>query len=554
LAELRARSAYSISSVYIPLLNTRRRVQPGIERVLATAEGEQLREQERLLAEVGRMYEGRDRAWWAARYREATRGGRPLRVLVPTCRYSTYIQHASADLVGALKGAGCGAEVLIEPDDSTHFSAIAYLRRLAEFRPDLVVLINYTRGQLGGFLPNNVPFVSWVQDALAQQMDAKVGEAQGEFDFIVGHLHPELFRVFRYPRERTLHAPVVASTRKFHAGEVGPRLRERFACEVAMVSHHSETPEAMHARLVREAGPDGTTVAILNRLFAPVAAVGRDPMSGPAYPRLERATRAAVREQIGRDADAAAVAQLMRQYCMPLADRVIRHQTLDWAAAVCARRGWQLRVYGRGWESHPALAPFAAGEVAHGEELRACYQCAASHLHASINTLVHQRVMECALSGGLPLCRLTREALSEAWGAGRRAALLRGGESFRDEQGRRCFPIADHPELMALASQTTALGVACDPHVAVADSQLPELRREHTPAATGLNAMWLLVDPAAMTFRSEQELESALERAVERPPWRGAMSRAVAGRVAARLSHDALARAMLGLVRRELEA
>src|ERR1700759_5080621 len=96
-------------------------------------------------------------ACWSGRFHEAASGGPPLRVLVPTCRYSTFIRHSSADLVEALKSAGCEAELLIEPDDATHFSATAYLRRLAAFKPDLVVLINYTRSQLGTFFPKNVP-------------------------------------------------------------------------------------------------------------------------------------------------------------------------------------------------------------------------------------------------------------------------------------------------------------------------------------------------------------------------------------------------------------
>lgn len=561
-ADLHRRRAYSLASAYIPLLNVKKRVEPGIEGVLAQGDAEQAEYEKALVKKVGKVYEGRDRAWWEKRYLEAlsSRAGEAaappverLRVLVPTCRFSTYMKHSSADLVEAFRAAGCEAEVLIEPDDSTHFAAGAYLERLAAFKPDLVVLINYTRGQFGDFLPRNLPFVCWIQDALAQQLDASVGAAQGEFDFVVGHLHPELFSLFKYPRARTMPARVVTSARKFHPGPVAAALRERFACEVAMVSHHSETPGAMQARMLGEAKKDPTTCAIVERLFPEVDRTASEPMSERVMSRLDHATREAARAVLGREPGAAAVAQIMRQYCMPMADRVIRHQTLEWAAAVCARRGWRMRAYGRGWDRHPTLAGCAAGEVEHGEELRACYQSAAVQLHASVNTLVHQRVMECALSGGLPLCRLTRDVVSEMWAEVRRTVALSGAESRLDERGRRCVPISDHPELMMAASRAGALGLESGPNLEFTDEWLARVRRDDGEREPAVTAAWLLGDLEAMTFRSEAELEARIEKAIERPQWRSAMGAAVARRVRERLSHDTLVAGVLGLVRRSLE-
>ena len=53
-----------------------------------------------------------------------------------------------------------------------------YLRAFAEFEPDLVVLINYTREQMKGSIPEGVPFVTWVQDAMPHLFDARLGAAQ----------------------------------------------------------------------------------------------------------------------------------------------------------------------------------------------------------------------------------------------------------------------------------------------------------------------------------------------------------------------------------------
>ncbi len=97
------------------------------------------------------------------------RGGvnaRPLRVLIPTTRYSTYIQHSSRDIAAAFEAAGCVAQVMIEPDASTTTLGWAYAREVEAFEPDLVVMVNYPRWHLAGVLPEGLPYACWVQDAM----------------------------------------------------------------------------------------------------------------------------------------------------------------------------------------------------------------------------------------------------------------------------------------------------------------------------------------------------------------------------------------------------
>ena len=93
----------------------------------------------------------------------------------------------------------------------------------------------------------------WVQDAMPHQLDRRVGEAMGELDFVAGNLRTELFWRFAYPQDRALDGPIVASGAKFHDGPVTDEQRSRLACDVAYVSHHSETPAAMHSRKLGEA-------------------------------------------------------------------------------------------------------------------------------------------------------------------------------------------------------------------------------------------------------------------------------------------------------------
>jgi hypothetical protein len=551
---LRGRDRFKLVGPYFPLRTGSTRCEPPVEQVLRSAQQRQVHEQASLAAEVAAIYAARGRDWWRIRFEEALRPGspEPLRVLIPTTRYSTFLRHASSDLAEAARASGFRAEVLIEPDDQSQFAALGYLRAVRDLKPDLIVLINYTRPFLGEWVPRNLPFVCWIQDAMPHQFRPSTGAEQGPLDYLVGHLHPELFSTFGFSRERTLSMPVVASGSKFHPGPVEPGLRKRFECDVAFVSHHSEMPEAMHRRLVREAGTDALSVRILERLRPEVERIAGDPMSGDQVPRLEAATREAIRGETGSEPRPQGVTLINRQYSIPLAERILRHETLHWAAAIAERRGWRLRVFGRGWEAHERFGPFAGGPVEHGEELRACYHAAAVHLHVSITALLHQRVMECALSGGLPAARLTAGALEMVAAAVKRDVWLGATPELYEAAGERHgFIVADSPDLLRLASLRQRLGLGAEPVFWSRRINMEKLRA-FGPVAPERRAEWVLGDLAQTTFRTPEELEAIIERATGSPGWRGGVSGMVAGRVRQRLTHGAFLRNVLGLVQSSL--
>ena len=524
----------------------RGRIAPPAQAATGRVAAAQTEEFRRLQARVAALYTGRDARWWERRYREAAQGGPPLRVLVPTSRYSTYIRHAAADLAAAFEALGCEARVVMEPSNHSKPSAVGHLRPIAEFEPDLVALINYFRGDAGLPYPAELPWLCWIQDAMPHQYAER---SWGGLDFVAGHVPVELWRRDGFPSSRSLPFPVVASTRKFHAGPVGAGLAERFACEVAYVSHQSETPGVFHERCKAESG-DAGSARILDALRPVVEREAGDPMRGSLADRLRLACPALL-ENLGATGDAG---YLFRHYAMPLADKVIRHEMLRWAASVCERRGWRLRVFGRGWESHPELALHARGELAHGDELRACYQGAAVHLHASATVLVHQRVMECALSGGLPLGRLTFDAVSESTGWAKREALLHAEPCGRDERGWVGYRTADCPALAEIGAIRRELGEEFPEVLRLSPAQEASFARPDHHASQGLHPAWLFGGLREQMFRSEAELEGLLGRAVGDPAWRAGRSAAMAARVRDRCSAEVFAAKVLEMVRGSLAA
>ena len=524
-------------------------IRPGIDAIVGDAQQKQVKLHTELAAKASAAYAGRGRAWWAQRYSGAVK---PLKVLIPTSRYSTFVRHSAADLGAAFESAGHEARVLMEPDDASQFATPAYLRQFAEWSPDLVVLINYPRRSLGGAIVENVPFVCWVQDCMPHLFDPANGASQRELDFVAGYVMPELFIRSGYPARNRMNAFVPASGRKFHDGPVAAGLREKYACDIAYISHQSEPAEAQHARMSAAMGNDPRVRAGLDRLFA---ALQRDAEAGtrgnPKMMAFEALKAAGVAEP-----PPPMVAAMATHYAVPMIERLHRHRTLVWAARIAERRGWKLAIFGNGWERHPELGRFARPALAHDEGLRAVYQSAGVCLHTSRNSNAHQRVYECALSGGMMLRRGPSPDASLVRFALERALVERApAATFPD--GSASYEITETEE--PLLARAIALA---HPEKAGATKLRETLPKERAAALRRSRCRVPLecvpdvaFERAGETlFEDEAGLEAMIERALADRSWRDATIAGQQEVVRRSCTYEAFVARLLTLVERGLKA
>lgn len=529
-------------------------VQSRCHAALQAAIDSQRREAARLKARVAAMYPTGDRDGIAQKWSEIRSATRNARILLPATRFSTFTRHACSDLAAAFIRAGHAAQVMLEPDDFSRFSAVAYLRRFAEFRPDLVVMINYPRGSMGGEIPVGIPYACWIQDAMPHLFDAAVGRAQTDLDFLVGNLYAELFEKWNYPKKRLLPISVVADSTKFHPAPIDDsRTGSRVATIVAYVSHHSETPEAMHARLVARTAYAPLIQRVFENLWPRLRQTAADalevaPISWAGVLAKEELARA-----IGHEPDDRTLTLVQRTYAMPIVDRLLRHEMLSWAADICRELGCTLAIHGRGWESHPTLSRHAAPPVDHGEPLRRLYASAALHLHCSATAIVHQRVLECFLSGGLCLCRITRDAAS---GPRTRMllSLLEREPDIRDDAGGRIGYIASrHAESRRFNSLMQRLGIReRNETVWIGAAKRDSLVSHRDILAPDHDADDALGGLAEIAFSSRETLADLIKKAITDASRRRDVISRARDAILPRLTHDALAHRLLALMSDEL--
>jgi hypothetical protein len=539
-----------VDACTISMQNVRTPLVPAIRSIVDDASARQAEEHQRLRIRIDERYEPRDLDWWRARYES----GAPLRVLIPVSRFSTFIRHSAEDLIDALRAAGHDGCVLTEPDDCSRLTTPAYYRAILDYDPDLIVCFNFTRTHMQEAMPANLPFATWIQDRMLQLFDPEVGRAIGRFDFVTGHVHKTLYRDFGYPMERILGWSVPVNTRKFSGAPLPESDVAPYRCELAYVSHRSESPAAMHDRLRPIAQGDQRIERTLDELYESMPGIAERMSSTRAIEDIHQLAIDALRRHGFDDPPFRLIDSLFTSYVDPLAEQILRHQTLEWAADLCDRRGWRLRIYGNGWDRHERFAPCAAAPVEHGDQLQAAYQGAIAHLHMSLRTNLHQRVMECFASGGLMLARLNYAEALQHWRHQERG--------LADVPPRYCCPNvrwvywdqADYPPITEARDLLERLGVlhpkvrstvALSPARLAAVAQPVPERAEHTIFTHAAS-------PELWMFDSPQALERRLEWAIESPTARRELIRRNRARIAGAWSYDAFAADLLDFVRRGL--
>lgn len=339
-------------------------------------------------------------AYWRDRFDRAARGEAALNIVGFTNRYSTVVQHAMRDLASAFRRLGHDFEVVSQPDDFSPGVDVA--GALAARNRDLIVAINHLRFEYADVMPANVPYVGWIQDHVDHLWKADAGASIGELDMVIAHAPDVLAGLYGYPRKRLLASSNLTDAHTYSNERLSEHELQPFRCDLSFVSHGAATPEQLCDEIER------ATTRAFGRMMRSFLSLASDRMSHGGCLNAQQLVELMLMAEQVSDHPALTPA-IRRSHVYPqiarIHDRLFRHTTLEWAANWARSRGKSLRIHGRGWEHHPTLAAFAAGEVESGRRLRAVYQASTINLQANAYSSLHQRLLDGVACGALVLSR-----------------------------------------------------------------------------------------------------------------------------------------------------
>jgi hypothetical protein len=323
------------------------------------------------------------------------RSGKQLKVMGVTSRFTTFLQYSMRDWLAAFEAMGHATQLVIEQADHQACNALAVTSACAQFKPDLIVIIDHYRRELGG-IPDQVPVVMWVQDRLPNIYRPEAGRAQGPMDYTLGYSRAELTQRHNYPASRFLPAMPAVNEARFAPGQLSVSELDRYRCEVSFVSHCTmPADQIIGEAIARDGTPHGKR--LLDDIYQRLTAIydsGGFVTHGEILQKIIEQSMA----ENHLSADVNAVLDLILQR---VNNSLFRHQAVRWTAEM----GVDLHLYGKGWESHPEFGRFARGVADNESQLPYIYQASAINLQVTPFGAIHQRLLDGLAACGFFLLR-----------------------------------------------------------------------------------------------------------------------------------------------------
>ncbi|MEQ9460276.1 MAG: glycosyltransferase [Phycisphaeraceae bacterium] len=325
---------------------------------------------------------------------------RKPRILAITSRFTNVLQHAMSDVAQALDDIGCEVRLYKEQADDERFGYLPGLSEIVDFKPDLVFLIDHNRAEFGDLFPANIPFINWIQDHLASLCNQQAGRLIGPRDFVLTASRPTFVNHHHYPDRQCIDLGKLSRV---------PDLPTEWTTngpDLLYVSNASHTKDA----LLEELHNQLSTQPHLVQLATTVAQQLFDIYDRGGLIDSTRALAQLIDEQARTQNLTWPTPQarhILRDLLwLPINDALYRQQALHWAINAARQLGLNLEIYGKGWENHPAFAPYARGSIGYGEPLEQLTRSAAINLRLEpYPTLAHQRMLDGLFAGGFYLTR-----------------------------------------------------------------------------------------------------------------------------------------------------
>jgi len=455
----------------------------------------------------------------------AGRGGRPPRLLLPTCSWSTFIQHSARDTAAAFEQAGWQTRLL---NADAMLTPYHLARQINEFKPDVFLFIDHLRHEAEEVYPRNLLFVTWVQDDMPNIQSAAAGARFAEYaarrrrDFVIGHVD-RLAETHGYPADRLFKLQIPADPRVFHPVALTREEQRAYACDVAFMSNVSLSSERVVTEvLVPALAPVGFSATVIQAIHDHLWTAYR---AGRTF-----TDRDALLKELRQFPDFAGVwdtppekrprpvdnEHILRLFLWRLNDTIYRHVVLEWADEL----GLDLRLYGHGWDRHPRFRRYAQPPLAHGAELNVAYQAARLCLHLNITQGMHQRLWEILAAGARPLFRVARRASADTEPVDEMMRAL--ARRFYENRPPAEEPIAIRERLNKLIYGFCAAALAA-PGADAADAARAVARRIEDLLRP--RPEWWLPDAARLTFQDRAEFGEKVRAWLDQPPSGGMRAR-----------------------------
>ncbi len=324
---------------------------------------------------------------------------RKYRVLGIVSRFTTFLRFCIRDSLEGFARNGCETMLLTATLDIDKISLLSIVQALVEFKPDLVFLIDHNRS-LYGVIPSNVPVINWIQDYIGYVFEPEEVKKTADIDlFFYSHpLWRDKLIETGYPQNSIFELMIPANDSIYHPMTLTDDGLKKYGADISYVANCSSTAEEELAQYLSKVPAEFHY--FLNTYFDKIVQSFKE--NSPLYTFDNyRILLDKIILETGATVDEQKRNIFAEHFWLVIGARLFRQQPLEWISEA----GYNLSIYGNGWDSHPRLSRHAKGWIENGEALCKLFNA------SKINLNVHQtgnytsRVVDGFASDGFFLMR-----------------------------------------------------------------------------------------------------------------------------------------------------
>ncbi|MDP7034946.1 MAG: hypothetical protein QF752_10690, partial [Planctomycetota bacterium] len=324
---------------------------------------------------------------------------RSPRVLFITSRFTTVLQFATRDTEEAFASLGWKTLILKEPAPHSFISGRSIRKTILKHRPDLIFTIDHLRYKTNT-IPDNIPFVTWIQDELAHLTCVEAGQGVGQKDFVLTFSSPLFINRYEYPASQVIDMPMMLTTIPKRPAQPPPE-----GDDLVYVSNQSHDPKTLIKAQSSQLKATPQVQLMMRTINRRLRRAYRNNESFPTKHALSLFIRKSFQEY-NASLEVMMFRQVVEHFWHPVNTTLYRQQALGWVAEEARKKNLSLSIYGTGWEKHPEFSSFARGPVLHGPDLEKLTRRSKINLQLEPYTsFSHHRLLDGLAADGFYLIR-----------------------------------------------------------------------------------------------------------------------------------------------------
>ncbi|MBA3010387.1 MAG: hypothetical protein FP812_09115 [Desulfobacula sp.] len=322
-----------------------------------------------------------------------------LKILFQTSRFTSYLQHSIRDMAEGFENLGC--RVFIETEKKGAALGIRgdiCRKNLIEFQPDLIFSINHLRHEYR-WIPKSIPYVTWIQDPMPNIFELSDPTLLGKNDYIytVTKVGPNgTDRLTEHPVFRNFKIgflPIMFNQKIYNPLDIKPKY------DVSYVSHfnmpkeyyavYSDLPDSKLScnQLIFRHFIHYTSFFSIYELSRVLNNFYKDKTFWEGFIKDLFIVYPTAKLKITSETPVFFIQNLLHKI---IKSRVLK-KVID--------MGFDLHLFGNGWELHPWFKHHTKGPIKNGEALNRLYNETKINLNLNPGMLLHPKFSE-VIGGG----------------------------------------------------------------------------------------------------------------------------------------------------------